>query len=184
MRSGTPADHDERIREAYDAVRDKWIDEHRYLELVKAITANWTSGNCVAYMTPLSRVLASSGETELHRHLWTRTIKRQAETFFHVLASVEPRKQQFLRLLNLDTRGFIEAEQSSYRNGERAASFLLQRLVSDLDSWREELRGASWATDDPDQIERSLQMLKRPRIKVNKLSPNNSFKPTPLRGTP
>lgn len=182
MRSGTPADHGERVREAYDAVRDKWIAEQRYLELVRAITANWTAGNCVAYMAPLSRVLAGCGETEWHRHLWTRTIKRQVDRCFHALACVEPGKGRFLRLLNLDTRGFIETEPSSYRDGERAAAFLLQRLVGDLDAWRDELRAAGLATDDPDRIGRSLQKLKRPRIRVNTLPPVKVSRPTPHRG--
>jgi len=171
MRPGTSADHAERMREAYEAVRDQWIRERRFTDLVKAILANWTSGNCVAYMAPLSEALVAAGEFELHRHLWSRTVKRQVATFFHVLGSVEKPKAQYLRLLNLDTEGFVETDPAAYRRPERAAAFLLQRLSADLHRWKDELRVASLPTDAPEQVERSLQLLRVPKIKVNRLPP-------------
>ena len=173
MRPGTSADHASRVLEAYDAVRDKWISEKRYEDLVRAITANWDSGNCVDYMAPLSQVLVAAGETDLHRHLWTRTIKRQVDRFFHRLALASGKKPRFLRLLNLDTAGFIETDPASYVDPERAAAFLLQRLWADLARWKDELRSGSLPTDEPEQIERRLQLLKVPRIRVNKLPPRS-----------
>lgn len=169
MRPGTPADHAHRVAEAYDAVRDKWIAERRYLELVRAITANWTAGNCVTYMAPLSRALASAGERELHAHLWSRTIRRQSDRFFHVLSALDARGARYLRLLNLDTDGFVETDPAAYRDVGRAAAFLLQRLTGDLVQWRAELQRAGWPTDLPDRIQRDLQALRRPRIAVARL---------------
>lgn len=174
MRPGTAEDHAQRVLDAYDAVRDKWIAEERYTELVKAILANWTSGNCVEYMAPLGRALVAAGQPELHRYLWSRTVKRQVATLFHVLASIQGPKPPYLRLLNADTDGFVETDPASYLKPERAAAFLLQRLSADLRRWREELRSGNLPTDDPDQVEQSLQRLKVPRITVNKLPPNNS----------
>lgn len=180
MRPGTSADHAQRMRDAYDAVRDKWIAERRYADLARAILANWTSGNCVAYMAPLSAALAAAGEVELHRHLWTRTVKRQVATLFHALGAIEGRKPAYLRLLNLDTEGFVETDSASYRDPERAGAYLLQRLTGDLRRWREELRSGHLPTHDPDQIERSLQLLKVPRITVNKLPAVRSSKAKPV----
>jgi hypothetical protein len=171
MRPGTSADHAERMHEAYEAVRDQWIAERRFTDLVKAILANWTSGNCVAYMAPLSEALVAAGEFELHRHLWSRTVKRQVATFFHVLGSVDRQKAQYLRLLNLDTQGFVETDVAAYAKPERAAAFLLQRLSADLHRWKNELRVAGLPTEEPEQVERSLLLLKIPRIRVNKLPP-------------
>ena len=171
MRPGTSADHDSRVREAYDAVRDKWIAEKRYLDLVRAITANWTSGNCVDYMAPLSQALIAEGEIDLHRHLWTRTIKRQVDGFFHRLALISGKRPQYLRLLNLDTSSFIETDPASYVDPERAAAFLLQRLYADLGRWKDELRSANLPTDEPEQIERRVQLFKVPQIRVNRLPP-------------
>lgn len=171
MRPGSSRDHDVRVSEAYDAVRDKWIAEKRYADLVRAITANWTAGNCVDYMAPLSQALLAAGEFDLHRHLWTRTIKRQVTTFFHKLAWVSGTKPRYLRLLNLDTSSFIETDPASYLDRERAAAFLLQRLHADLGRWKDELRSANLPTDEPEQIERRVQLLKVPQIRVNKLPP-------------
>lgn len=171
MRSGTSADHDSRVRGAYETVRDKWIAEKRYADLVRAITANWTSGNCVDYMAPLTQALIAAGEIDLHRHLWTRTIKRQVTTFFHKLAWISGTKPRYLRLLNLDTSSFIETDPASYVDPERAAAFLLQRLYADLGRWKDELRSANLPTDEPEQIERRVQLLKVPQIRVNKLPP-------------
>lgn len=169
MRPGTSADHPRRVHEAYEAVRDKWIAERRYLDLVRAITANWTSGNCGAYMAPLTGRLVAEGEVDLHRHLWTRTVKRQATALFHVLASIQDGKPRYLRLLNLDTSGFEETNSADYGNAERAAAFLLQRLTGDIARWRSELRSAGLPTDEPDRVERNLQQLKAPGIRVNRL---------------
>jgi hypothetical protein len=183
MRSGTPEDHAQRVLEAYDAVRDKWMAEGRYAELARAIIANWTSGNCVAYMAPLTRALVAAGEVELHRHLWTRTLKRQVASLFQVLTSMGNGKTRYVRLLNLDVAGFVETDPDSYRNQERAAAFLLQRLSADLQRWKDELRDADLPAEEPEQILRSLQQLKAPRIKVNRLPAVNPSRPKPVRGS-
>lgn len=179
MRPGTAADHAQRIADAYEAVRDQWIADQRYEELVKAIIANWTSGNCVEYMAPLSEALVAAGRTELHRHLWTRVVKRQVATMFRVLDSIDGLCPVYLRLMNLDTAGFVETDPAAYLKPERAAAFLLQRLSADLRRWRHELVSGQLATTDPDQIERSLRRLEIPQIKVNKLPPGNASSPTP-----
>ena len=180
MRSGTTADHAERVNDAYDAVRDKWIAERRFRDLVKFILGNWTSGNCVAYMAPLSIALAAEGEVDLHQHLWSRTVERQVEALFHQIAAIAPGRPQYLRLRNLRTDGFVETDSASYANHERAAAFLLQRLVAALDLWADELLSQGLPADEPERIAQSLLRLKRPRIKVNRLPPNKSSKPTPL----
>jgi hypothetical protein len=184
MRPGTREDHEHRVQEAYEAVRDKWISEGRYLDLVRVIVANWTSGNCVAFMAPLGAALVEAGEAELHRHLWSRTIKRQVATFFNAFDRIQGEKPPYLRLLNLDTQGFAEGDPASYRNPERAAAFLLQRLTGDLDCWRAESLRGGLATDDPEQIQHCLQRLKVPRIRVNRLSPARVCGAASPRGKP
>lgn len=168
MRPGSAEDHALRMEEAYEGVRDKWIAERRFGDLVKFVLANWTSGNCVEFMAPLSRALADAGDADLHRQLWARTVKRQATTLFRVLASVGAREPQYLRLMNLNTQGFVETDPAAYRNPERAAAFLLQRLSADLTRWADELRGAGWSADEPERIGQSLQRLAVPRIRTSR----------------
>ena len=177
MRPGTSADHHLRVQEAFEAVRDKWIAEQRYEDLVRAITANWDTGDCVDYMAPLSQALVAAGELDLHRHLWTRTIKRQVDRFFHYLGHVSGQKPRFLQLLNADTSTFAADKPASYLRPERAAAFKLQRLFAHIGRWKDELRSANLPTDEPERIERCLQLLKVPQIRVNKLPPRAPSKP-------
>lgn len=164
MRPGTAADHPQRVQAAFEAVRDLWIAEGRYADLARAILANWTAGNCVDFMAPLTAVLLDAGEAELHAHLWRRTIKRQVGTFFHWLGATGG-TPAYLWLRNRPTTGFVEGEPGSYDDAERVAAALLQRLSADLARWREELRVAGRSTDEPDRIERRLQLLKKPVIR-------------------
>lgn len=183
MRHGDAADHRQRMDEAYRAVRDSWLAEKKYAALVKAIIGNWTSGNCVDYMRPLTQALVSEGQLELHRHLWSRTVKRQVNGFFGEYSFIRPLRLTFQDILSIDSTGFDEFELRSWSDHSTAASFLLKALVSGLGQWRDELAAASLATDDPDLILESLMSLRQPRIEVNRMPHDNSFKPQPLRGS-
>lgn len=174
MRAGTPADHAQRVSEAFVAVRDAWIAQGHYQPLARVILANWTSGNCADFMAPLTSRLLAAGCVELHRHLWTRTVKRQVDKLFHVLGSVAAARRQFVRLYNLDTQGFREADPAAWEQPERAAAFLLKRLCRDLGQWRAELLQGGLPSDDPEGVERCLLRLEKPRIRVNKMPPEAS----------
>ena len=183
MRMGDATDHEQRMQEAYNQVRDDWLTKKDYASLVKAIAGNWTSGNCVDYMLPVSQALIADHEFQLHRHLWTRTIKRQVQSFFREYSFIRAQRPSFDDIQSMESSGFNEFDWSNYSDHRVAAAFLLNRIISSLSQWRSELVRARLDTHDPDQIEESLRLLKHPRIEVNRLPPNNSFKPMPLRGT-
>jgi len=183
MRMGDATDYEQRMQEAYDYVRDDWLAKKDYPALVKAIVGNWTSGNCVDYMLPVTRALVADREFELYRHLWTRTIKRQVQGFFREYSFIRTQRLGFDDIQSTETSGFNEFDIDCYSDHRVAASFLLGRLISSLSHWRTELARASLDTRDPDQVEESLRVFKEPRIEVNRLPPNNSFKPKPLRGS-
>ncbi len=164
MRDGTEADLKQRMQAAYDTVRDDWIARGEYAALVKAILGNWTSGNCVDYMLPLSAKLAEEGHEALHDQLWTRTIKRQVECFFRAYAPVRQSKLSAEDVLAIDPTGFDEFDINSYFDAPKASSFMLHRLLDSLASWRAERVRAARATVLPDTIEASLRMLRRPKI--------------------
>lgn len=65
MRMGIDADHAQRMQEAYDQVRDLWLANKEHAALVKAIVGNWTSGNCVEYMLPVTASLMTNSEDVL-----------------------------------------------------------------------------------------------------------------------
>ena len=181
MRSGDSTDHRQRMQEAYDTVRDNWLAKKEYMALVKAIVGNWTSGNCVEYMLPVTAALVADEKLDLHRHLWTRTLKRQVSDFFREYSFIRRQRLTFQDIASTDSSGFDEFDYANYSDHRKAASFLLSRISSSLAIWRDELIGAGLSTEDPDNIAASLQLLQQPRIEVNRLPPNNSFKPNPLR---
>ncbi len=181
MRHGDSSDHAQRMHEADEVVRDQWLAQGEYVALTKAIIGNWTSGNCVEYMAPLSQTLVAVGELDLHRHLWTQTIKRQVGTFFREYSWVRQQKLSFENFVSYDTEGFDEFASSSYDDHKQAAAFLLQRLMRDLQRWRAELCAAGLSTAEPDTIEVNLRSLKVPKIAVIKLIPNSSYMDSPTR---
>ncbi|WP_460833425.1 hypothetical protein [Lysobacter humi (ex Lee et al. 2017)] len=176
MRPGSAADHPQRVQAAFEAVRDLWIAEGRHAALARVILANWTAGNCVDFMAPLTAVLLDAREPELHAHLWRRTIKRQVDGFFHWLGQV-PGRPTYLRLRNRPTTGFVEGDQASCCDAERVAAALLQRLSADLHRWRQELRSAGLPADEPDRIEHRLLLLKKPTIKPGRFPVGEATKP-------
>ena len=180
MRPGDQTDHRQRMQEAYDAVRDNWLERKEYMALAKAIVGNWTSGNCVEYMLPVTAALIADRKLDLHRHLWTRTVKRQVEHFFREYSFIRRQRLTYQNICSYDFSGFDEFDQTSYDDHHRAAAFLLDRILSSLELWRAELIGTGLCTQEPDGIAESIQLLERPRIEVNLLPPNSSFRPNPL----
>lgn len=176
MRLGDETDHQQRMQEAYETVRDKWLADKDYLAIVKAIVGNWTSGNCVEFMAPVTRALLSANELDLHRNLWTRTIKRQVQDFFREYSFIRAQKLGFHDIYTTDSTGFDEFARGAYDDHRAAAAFLLRRLISDVRRWRKELESANLSTNDAERIEQSLSLLKMPRIEVDSLPPNPSFK--------
>lgn len=171
MRDGDAHDQAQRLQDAYDTVRDDWLAKRDYTTLVKAILGNWTCGNCVPYMLPLSAALLGSGEHALHRTLWAHTVKRQVDTFFRNYTALRSARVNAEALLAVDTRGFNEFDTDHYADGHRACGFLLQRLFDSLAIWRGERVGAGLPATEPDAITASLWHLRKPRIVVARLPP-------------
>lgn len=183
IRPGDQTDHRQRMQGAYGTVRDNWLDRKEYVALVKAIVGNWTSGNCVEYMRPVTAALIADRELDLHRHLWTSAVKRQVNAFFRERSFIRRQRLTFQDICSHDFSGFDEFDPASYGDHHRAAAFLLDRILSSLKLWSAELVSAGLCTQEPDNIAESLQLLEQPPIEVNRLPSNNSLKPNPLGGS-
>lgn len=168
--------------QAVEIIRDRWLAASEYYELVAAIIGNWTSGNCIPFMLPVSRVLLEKGELYLHHQLWARSIKRQVSTFFRDYSHLRKLHLSFEDLASTNSSGFDESNWKCYNDKRIAASFLLNRLLADLSVWRSELDHSGMDTQEIERILDNLRLLKQPKIEVGRLTPNNSFKPTPLLG--
>ena len=54
----------------YEAiVRDKWISDKRYKELIAFILENWDSGNCDEFSRPFSKHLLENNELKLFKQM-------------------------------------------------------------------------------------------------------------------
>jgi hypothetical protein len=64
----------------YEAiVRDKWIADKRYKELISYILENWDSGNCDDFSRPFSKHLIDNKELTLFKQLWKGIIRNRLE---------------------------------------------------------------------------------------------------------
>jgi len=150
--------------QAMEQVRDRWIQEEKYEQLVGAVLANWTSGNCVDFMKPLSASLLQAEEQSLHRKLWARTIKRQIDAAFSSYAYLRSSSPTFEEIIEADCTGFNEFDFNDYDDRKRATSFLMNRLVESLHLWREELRARQWSSDEIELILSQIRALKKPKL--------------------
>lgn len=58
-------------------VRDKWISDKRYKELIAFILENWDSGNCDDFSRPFSKHLIDNNELQLFKQLWKGIIRHR-----------------------------------------------------------------------------------------------------------
>lgn len=156
-----------RAEQALEITRDRWLKEMRLEALVSATLANWTSGNCVEFMLPISEALLLADMQVLHRKLWARTIKRQADDVFRSYSHIRTLKHSFETLVSIESADFDEFEQHAYDDREKATSFLLKRLMRSLELWREGLARKNLSTCEVEEIAACVRALKRPKIQVN-----------------
>ena len=161
------ADSSLQSKDALELVRDRWLQEKKYEGLVGAVLANLTSGNCVAFMKPLSEALVRCGEQSLHRKLWAKTIKRQIASAFDSYAHLKASKPTFEEVIHVDFHDFNEFDFNEYDDRKKATAFLMNRLLESLQLWREELRSRAWNEDEIDLLVDQIRSLKKPRISVS-----------------
>lgn len=65
---------------AIDAIiRDKWLDEKRYVELIVFILESWDSGNCDDFCEPVFDRLICERETLFYVQLWKGILRNRLE---------------------------------------------------------------------------------------------------------
>jgi hypothetical protein len=133
---------------------------------VTAILGNWTSGDCVEFMGPLSQLLLEDKAHDLHRLLWARTIKRQLEEFFRCYGHLRKSKPAFEEIISVDASRFDPTRMEAYEAHGVAASFMLNRLMETLGLWRAGLQSAQLDTSEVDGIEQQVRFLKKPTLRI------------------
>jgi len=148
---------------------DKWIAERKYAGLVNYILENWDSGNCVEYMKPLTEILITEHEYDLHHQIWSKTVKRQVEILFRHYPAAKKCNHNYDSILKMNTKGFNEFKVESYTDLLKTTSFFLKRVMASLDIWENELNSGSQKVENVHLISDSIKkMIKPPKHNYNR----------------
>jgi hypothetical protein len=82
-----------KFEELEAVVRDTWIRDSRYKELIGYILENWDSGNCDYFSRPLSQHLINVNQAALFIRLWKGILGNRLEKLwkeYGVLKSMHP----------------------------------------------------------------------------------------------
>ena len=62
-----------------EIIRDKWISDKRYKELIAFIIENWDSGNCDEFVRPFSKHLIDNNVLNFYKRLWKGILRNRLE---------------------------------------------------------------------------------------------------------
>lgn len=68
--------------ESRDLIRDKWVKEKKYSELISYILDDYGSRNCIEFMTPLVKQLTEENKLKLYKRIWKPVIRYNAKNFW------------------------------------------------------------------------------------------------------
>ncbi|OEK07615.1 hypothetical protein A8C32_17620 [Flavivirga aquatica] len=75
-------EEDKDFEESKELIRDKWIKEKKYNKLIAYILDDYTSRNCIEFMTPLVEQLTKEKKLKLYKRIWTPVIRYNAKNFW------------------------------------------------------------------------------------------------------
>ncbi|MFY7734433.1 MAG: DUF4240 domain-containing protein [Bacteroidia bacterium] len=128
-KSNIPTDNCEAI------VRDKWISEKRYKELIAFIIENWDSGNCDDFSRPLSKHLIDNNELQLFKLLWKGIIRNRLEKLWGHYDYVKKLLPNLTveKIKNVDIKGFNQF--SSKETAERRVAWERQYVIEGINEF-------------------------------------------------
>lgn len=71
--------------EALNSVRDNWLVNGKFKELVSFILQNWDSGNCDEFMKPLVDILIKENKPTLFKQLWKGVLRNRVDKVWNNL---------------------------------------------------------------------------------------------------
>jgi len=69
--------------EQWAVIRENWISDKRYKELIAFILENWDSGNCDDFSRPFSEHLIKNKQLNLFKKLWKGIIRHRLDKFWN-----------------------------------------------------------------------------------------------------
>ena len=136
-------------------LRDKWISDRRYKELIAYILENWNSGNCDDFSRPFSKHLIDNKELALYKRLWKGIIRNRLDKLW---ADVDYQRKNYPnitlnKIINTNIKNYNQF--SSNESLERAIAW---RRLYIIDGINEFIAGLE-TLDDQEEIEKQTSLL-------------------------
>jgi hypothetical protein len=141
------------LEEAQFAVRDKWLKDGRFRELVSFTLENWDSGNCDDFMKPLVEALITTNEFSLFKRLWKGILSHRARKAWLYFSTLE---KSFPKLKGEDLNEIDISNLNQFSSKEdlrRTAAFRRQFTLNGISEF---IRGLE-LLKQADEVERARE---------------------------
>jgi hypothetical protein len=144
------------MEEGFADVRDKWLADKRYKELIAFIIENWDSGNCDDFSRPFSKHLIDNNELTFFKQLWKGIIRNRLEKLWR---DVEYQRKNYPnitieRIINTDIKNY-----NQFSSNESLERTLAWRRLYIIDGINEFISGLKILNDNG-EIEKQTVILK------------------------
>jgi len=139
--------------DALAAVRDKWIEQGKFTELVSFIHTNWDSGNCDDFIEPLETLLIDTNQGDLFKTLWTKIIKYRLTALWTSLDDLkrQAKKIDITEIACIDISNFNVFSRESYKDFKIVLAFRRQFAIDGLSKFSKGLLTLK-QNDDVDNV--------------------------------
>lgn len=115
-------------------IRDVWIKNGRYDELIDFILENWDSGNCDDFIEPLEKKLIEQSHIKKYKRLWRKIICFRLIKLLDTLKDIKGFK--ISEIERIDVTDFNMFSGDSYKDTKRVLAFQRKFLISGLNKYK------------------------------------------------
>jgi len=151
-KNNLPKIHYEKL---FEEVRDKWIQEKRYKELIGFILEEWDSGNCDDFSKPLSKHLLDNKDLQLFKQLWKGIIRNRLEKLWRDVDSQRTSYPNITlnKIVNTNIKNY-----NQFSSSESLERTLAWRRLYIMDGINEFIAGLK-EFNDKEEIEKQTSLL-------------------------
>lgn len=115
-------------------IRDVWIKNGRFDELIDFILENWDSGNCDDFIEPLEKKLIDESHLKRYKRLWTKIICFRLIKLLDTLKSFK--SFDLNEIQRIDVSDFNMFSVDSYNDTKRVLAFQRKFLLSGIHKYQ------------------------------------------------
>ena len=141
----------------FSEVRDQWIQEKRYGDLIGFINENWDSGNCDEFADPLFRELIRSREKMYYKQLWKGIVRHRLFRLwdrYKVLTLSEPNVNAD-EIASIDLKSFELNNETIFGDKKKVLAYYRRFTLEGLNKFKTGLQ----QLNDPEEIKRVEKLI-------------------------